>query len=78
VTALLTRLTTRLVDIRHRPGLGTVYSRVNRVTGAREVLVRLADQHQDDALVLVPADRVRLLDGCWSAAEVRALLAGAR
>jgi hypothetical protein len=74
VTALLTRLTTRVVDIRHRPGVGTVYAHVNALTGVREVTVHLVDAVRPDERLRVPADRVRLLDDCWTAAAARALI----
>jgi hypothetical protein len=71
---MIARLVTRVVDTRHRPGVGTVHATVNRLTGAREVRVHLVDAARPDEWLWVPAAVVRLLDGCRSCAEVRALL----
>lgn len=67
----MTRLVTRVVDTRYRPDVGTVISRVNRLTGAREVLWRPADGQASTPLVPIPAPLVPLLDRCVSPAQVR-------
>jgi hypothetical protein len=74
---MMARLTTRLVDVRYRPGVGTVRATVNRRTNVREVQVHLVDAERPDEWLLVPAQLVRLLDGCTSCEQVRALLASA-
>lgn len=70
------RLLTRVVDIRSRPGVGTVRATVNPRTGCREVTVHLIDADTPDEELPVPAHLVPLLNDCWSPAAVRAVLAG--
>jgi hypothetical protein len=66
----------RPVDIRYRPGVGTVRATVDR-DGHRLVTVHLVDAERPDEQLPVPAELVGALDGCMSAAAVRAVLAGA-
>jgi hypothetical protein len=76
VITFLPRLVARVVDVRYRPGVGTVYATVDRA-GRRVVTIHLVDADRPDERLPVPGPLVRGLDGCWSPAEVRALLAGA-
>jgi hypothetical protein len=74
---LLERFLAHQVDIRYRPGVGTAYAWIDRETCRRVVEVHLVDAARPDERLRVPPHLVRELDGCWSPADIRALLAGA-